>query len=397
MMNRKERLLLLLLACINFTHILDFMVMMPLGNYLMPKFNIDAQKFSNIVASYNYAAFVTGIVAAFVVDRYDRKKVLVFGYSGFLIGTLLCAFASSYHLLIGARIVAGLFGGLVGAQVLSIVADSFSYEKRGMAMGFLMTAFSMASVLGVPLGLYMANLFSWHAPFYFIVGLGVIILPAVIRYVPSMTGHLQWDKPKGIAIRQTLKNVFGIPAQRAGLLLNAGLMLGHFCIIPFINPYMEFNVGISRNHAPLIYMIGGALTLFSAVIWGKLSDKYGKLNIFTICAVLSLIPIWFITNMPPIILPYVLVATGTWFVFANGRTISAQAMVSNVVPPEHRGSYMSFNSSIQQLFTGMASNIAGLIIVSGTDHKLYHYDTVGYLSIGVIATCALLARRLGVK
>jgi MFS transporter, DHA1 family, inner membrane transport protein len=396
-MNRNERILLFLLACINFTHILDFMVMMPLGNYLMPKFNINAQKFSNIVAAYNYAAFVTGIVAAFVVDRYDRKKVLVVGYVGFLLGTLLCAFAPNYILLLGARIIAGLFGGLIGAQVLSIVADAFGYERRGMAMGVLMTAFSMASVLGVPISLYMANHISWHAPFFLIVGVGIFILPAVMRYVPSMKGHLQNIPTKKIAIWQTFKNIFSVRTQRAGLLLNAGLMLGHFCIIPFINPYMEFNVGISKDHAALIYMVGGALTLISAMVWGRLADKFGKLNIFILCAVLSLIPIWFITNMPPTPLGLVLTTTGIWFVMANGRTICAQAMVSNVVSAEHRGSFMSFNSSIQQLFTGIASNLAGFIIVSKTDHQLLHYDIVGYISIGVIAACVFLAGRLGVK
>jgi MFS transporter, DHA1 family, inner membrane transport protein len=373
------------------------MVMMPLGNYLMPKFNINAQKFSNIVAAYNYAAFVTGIVAAFVVDRYDRKKVLVVGYVGFLLGTLLCAFAPNYILLLGARIIAGLFGGLIGAQVLSIVADAFGYERRGMAMGVLMTAFSMASVLGVPISLYMANHISWHAPFFLIVGVGIFILPAVMRYVPSMKGHLQNIPTKKIAIWQTFKNIFSVRTQRAGLLLNAGLMLGHFCIIPFINPYMEFNVGISKDHAALIYMVGGALTLISAMVWGRLADKFGKLNIFILCAVLSLIPIWFITNMPPTPLGLVLTTTGIWFVMANGRTICAQAMVSNVVSAEHRGSFMSFNSSIQQLFTGIASNLAGFIIVSKTDHQLLHYDIVGYISIGVIAACVFLAGRLGVK
>ena len=363
----------------------------------MPKFNINAQKFSNIVAAYNYAAFVTGIIAAFVVDRYDRKKILVFGYVGFLIGTLLCAFAPNYILLLGARVIAGLFGGLIGAQVLSIVSDAFGYERRGMAMGVLMTAFSMASVLGVPISLYMANHISWHAPFFLIVGAGIFVLPAVMRYVPSMTVHLQNTQPQKIAIWQTFKNIFSVRTQRAGLMLNAGLMLGHFCIIPFINPYMEFNVGISKDNAALIYMVGGALTLFSAMVWGRLADKFGKLNIFIICAVLSLIPIWFITNMPPTSLGLVLTTTGIWFVMANGRTICAQAMVSNVVSAEYRGSFMSFNSSIQQLFTGIASNLAGFIIISKANHQLLHYDIVGYISIGVIAACVFLAGRLGVK
>jgi predicted MFS family arabinose efflux permease len=394
-MNNKEKILLLLMASINFTHILDFMIMMPLGNYLMPEFGITARQFSAVVAAYNFAAFFTGIFAAFVVDRFDRKQVLVFGYAGFLVGTLLCALAPSYPLLMAARVVAGLFGGLIGAQVLSIVADLFAYEKRGRAMSWLMTAFSMASVVGVPLSLYMARFISWHAPFYFIVAVGVVVLLMVLRYVPSITGHLQANKPRP-NMRQTLADVFGVPAQRAALFFSGAMMVGHFIIIPFINPYMEFNLGFSKTQTPLIYIVGGTVTIFSSIFWGRLADKYGKLRIFTIAGTLSIIPVFFITQMPVWPLWLVLVPFAFWFGLANGRTISMQAMVSQVVKPEHRGSFLSFNSSIQQLFTGLASTLAGFIVVSGPDHKIGHYNWLGYISVAVIALCLLLARRLKV-
>lgn len=395
-MTRKEKILLILLAALNFTHILDFMIMMPLGNYLMPAFDVGAGAFAGAVAGYNYAAFAAGILASFFVDRYDRKKILVLAYIGFLIGTLLCALAPTFWLLTLARIVAGLFGGVVGAQVLSIVGDTFPYEKRGRAMSWLMTAFSFASVIGIPLSLYMARFISWHAPFYFIVLLGVIVLIAVIKYVPAITQHLEAGRP-AFSIINTISAIFTDRGQRAALLFSGLLMLGHFLIIPFVNPFMEFNVGFSKTQTPLIYMVGGITTLFTAMMWGRMADKYGKLRIFTITGILAIIPVLLITNLPHMPFALALVPFAFWFGVTNGRAISAQSMISQVVPSQSRGSFMSFNASVQQLFTGMASTIAGLVVISNEQHQIFNYQYLGYMSAAVLLICLWFAGRLGVK
>ena len=392
-MERKEKILLLLLAAINFTHILDFMIIMPLGNYLMPYFHISTQQFSMIVSAYSYAAFTTGIIAAFVIDKFDRKKSLLFGYSGFIIGTALCGFAPNYQFLIFARMLAGLFGGLIGAQVLSIVADTFPYEKRGRAMGYLMAAFSMASVLGVPLSLYIANIFSWHAPFLLVAGLGLILIPLNIRYIPPVRGHLQ------SAANRKLLEAFQIIFSRGSTLLALGLtaflFFGHFLVVPFLNPYMEFNVGFTKNEIPLTYVVGGTATLFSAPFFGKMADRKGKFLVFILCSLLALPFIYFITNMPPIPFYFVLIATGFWFVMANGRSIASQAMISNVIESEYRGSFMSLNSSFQQLFVGSASFMAGLIVTNDpVTKKIFHFHWVGYLSIAVLLLAVLMGWRL---
>ena len=388
-MNRSERILLFLLASINFTHILDFMIIMPLGNYLMPYFHISTQQFSLIVSAYSYAAFTSGIIAAFIIDNFDRKKSLLFGYIGFIVGTLLCGLAPDYKFLIAARIMAGLFGGLIGAQVLSIVADTFSYERRGRAMGYLMAAFSVASVLGVPLSLYVANIISWHAPFIMVAIMGFLLIPFIIKFVPPMKGHITENGNRKPA------EAFLIIFSRKNALLAIGLsslmVFGHFLIVPFINPFMEFNVGFTKNQIPLTYVVGGFATLFSAPFFGKLADKVGKLKVFVICSLLSLPFVYFITNMPAIAFYYVLVATGIWFVVANGRMIAAQAMVSNVIEPQYRGSFMSVNSSLQQLFVGSASFMAGLIVSNDpVSKKIFHYEWVGYLSIAILAFCIFL-------
>jgi predicted MFS family arabinose efflux permease len=309
---------------------------------------------------------------------------------------LFCALAPTFWLLTIARIVAGLFGGVIGAQVLSIVGDTFVYEKRGRAMSWLMTAFSFASVIGIPLSLYMARFISWHAPFYFIVILGVIILIAAIKYVPPMKHHLVGGRPT-FSIINTISAIFTDRRQRAALLFSGLLMMGHFLIIPFVNPFMEFNVGFSKTQTPLIYMVGGITTLFTAMMWGRMADKYGKLRIFTITGALAIIPVLLITNLPHMPFALALVPFAFWFGVTNGRAISAQSMISQVVPSQSRGSFMSFNASVQQLFTGLAGTIAGVVVVSNEQHQIGNYQYLGYMSAGVLLLCIWLAGRLGVK
>ena len=286
-MSKNERLIIFLLACINFTHILDFMIMMPLGNYLMPYFSINPKQFSFLVGAYTFTAAAAGFTAAFFVDKFDRKKVLLFGYMGFLLGTFACGFAHTYETLMSARILAGLFGGLIGAQVMSIIADLFGYERRGAAMGAVMSSFAIASTIGVPLSLYLSNIFSWHAPFLFVGFLGIIIVPLVIRFIPPVTGHISTKKNEVHRFHAIL-SVINSREQRMALLFSALVMLGHFLIIPFINPYLEFNLGFTKDQTPLVYLFGGIASFIAAIVLGKLSDKIGKLNVFTFSVIFHL-------------------------------------------------------------------------------------------------------------
>lgn len=399
-MDRKERIILAILASLNFTHILDFMIMMPLGNYLMPHFNITAQFFSWIVAAYPVTACVSGLIAAFYVDQFDRKRVLLFAYIGFLVGTICCGIAPDPYFLMAARILTGFFGGLIGAQVLSIIADTFPYEKRGRAMGTVFMAFSIASVFGVPFSLYLANLVSWHAPFIFIGILGAPIVLLIAKFLPPMRIHLQPVETEGRFrpdVKKVIVDVFNNKSQLLALGLSSLLMLGHFLVIPFINPYMEFNIGWSKSETPLIYMVGGVCALISSAVIGRMADKYGKLKVFLICLFLSLIPIFLITDMPRIPFILMLAIFGFWFTFSTGRNIPAQAMITTVVNPAQRGQFMSFNSSVQQLFTGLASVIAGMIVVKDASGKILFYNWVGYLSATIVFCSFFLARMLARK
>jgi MFS transporter, DHA1 family, inner membrane transport protein len=387
-MNENRKVILFLLAALNFTHILDFMIMMPLGNYLMPYFKINPRQFSLLVGAYTLSAAVSGFAAAFFVDKFDRKKFLLFAYGGFLIGTLFCGIAPNYPLLLMARIFAGLFGGMIGAQVLSIISDIFPYEERGKAMGSVMSAFAVASTLGVPFALYIANAFSWHAPFIFVVILGLAIYPFLYRFIPPMDKHLKQQKEHGPFY--ALQQVTGDSKQMLALLFSFLMMMGHFLIIPFINPFMEFNRGYSKMQTPMIYLVGGAASFIAANILGRWADKYGKLRVFVSCLLLSLGLVMLITHLPVVPFFVVLSFFGIWFVFSTGRAVTAQAMLSNVVPAAQRGSFMSFNSSVQQLGTSTASFVAGLVVTADADGKIMHYGWLGWLSVMVLLACLLI-------
>lgn len=264
-------------------------------------------------------------------------------------------------------------------------------------MGMIMAAFSVASVFGVPFGLYIANHFNWHGPFIFVAALGALLVPLVMHYMPKMNAHLKSGPLPILPPAKLIGDIFKDSNQLLALSLSACLMMGHFMIIPFLNPFMEFNMGYSKSQTPMIYMVGGALTLFSSPLMGKLADKIGKHRLFIILVLVSILPIALITNLPKIPFYVVLSITGFWFVVSSGRSIPAQAMISNVVPPERRGSFMSFNASVQQIFVGLASVIAGIIVVNTPDNKVLHYEMTGYLSIGIILLSILIAGKLHTK
>jgi predicted MFS family arabinose efflux permease len=394
-MSNKEKILVFILASINFTNIVDFMIMLPLGPSLMRIFNVTDQEFAYVVSAYAISAFVSGFAAAFFVDNFDRKKLLIFAYSGFIVGTFACGIAPNYTLLLIARMVAGLFGGLIGAQVLSILADAFPLERRGTAMGFLMAAFSVASVVGVPVSIYLASRYNWHMPFTTIAVMGLVILGFVIKYIPSMTAHIELVKHKNKF--EVISRIFKDSNQVYALLLSFTLMFSHFAVISFMSPYMVKNVGFTESELAYIYLLGGAITMFTAPLIGKLSDRYGKFKIFSIFAVLAVVPLIVLTNLGATSISVALLFTSIFFIISGGRIIPSQALISSVVDPQHRGSFMSINSSVQQLATGSAAFVTGLVVYTDAQHHFHHFEYVGYASAFLSLVCIVIGRKLNVK
>ena len=391
-MSKDQKLILYLLACVQFTNIMDFMIMMPMGPILMKAFDITAREYSFLVSAYSLSAGICGFIAAFFVDKFDRKDVLTIAYVGLLIGTFACSIAPTYTMLMLARIVAGVFGGVLGSQVIAIVGDTISYEHRAEGMSIIMAAFSTASVLGVPLGMYLASTISWHIPFMFVVVVGFVNLLLIYKYLPSLRSHINQSliKPSPFAV---LTNIWKDSNQMMALGLSVIIMFGHFCTIPSLSPYLTLNVGMSVDNVSLIYLVGGAVTIFSARIVGKIADQKGKYFIFAICGTLFLIPVFLMTNLQPgTSLPLILFVTSMFFLFANGRTITMQAIVSGVVDNQQRGGFTSINSSMIQLGSGAASLVGGLIVEKAPNGTLLHYEWVGYMSISFMIVGIILGK-----
>jgi predicted MFS family arabinose efflux permease len=396
-MSKREKIIVLLLASVNFTHILDFMIMMPLGNYLMPEFDISPKQFSLLLASYPISSFISGIIMFFFADRFERKKLLLLTYAGFIAGTVACGLAYTYSWLLGARIIAGLFGGILGGQVLAIIGDLFTYERRGTAMGAVMSAFAIASSVGVTISLYLVDIFkdNWHLPFLLVAGIAVIILPLSVVHLPVLNRHLlSADSPLKENRWSQFFAVFRNRNTGLALLFSGLMMMGHFLIIPFINPYMEFNMGFSKGLTPVVFLVGGVASLIAAIYLGRLSDKVGKLPVFSYCVLLSFIFVVLLTNLPALPFTVVLGFFAVWFALATGRAVTSQTMVTAVTTETQRGSFMSLNSSIQHLGTGAAALIAGYIVTKEENGRLLRYEWVGYLSVLVLLAGFFLGRYL---
>lgn len=392
---KQEKALLWTLAAINFIHIVDFMILMPLGPQLMRLFDISPSQFGFLVSSYTFSAGVSSFFGAFVLDRFDRKKILLWVYVGFTLGTLGCALSPNYAVLLLARVVSGIFGGLTSALILAIIGDVVPHERRGSAMGLVMSAFSFASVMGVPLGLFSASLSNWHLPFYILSILSVLSLGMIVKSVPSITGHLK-DKQVRPRPFEVISKVTSNANQMRAITLSIMMMLGQFMIIPFLSPYNVANVGFSELQLTYVYMAGGACTIFTSPWVGKLADKKGKLKIFTIFMLLNLIPIAIITHLGITPVGLVLLVTTLFFVTSNGRYVPAAAMITGTAQPENRGSFLSFNSAVQQLAAGLASLIAGMMIGENALGQLTNFNYVGYLAIFFSLLCIPLARRIQV-
>lgn len=387
---KSERLLLFTLAAIQFSHIMDFMIMMPLGPQLMRIFEISPQQFSMLVSGYTFSAGVFGFLSAFVADRFARKPLLMFLFTGFVFGTLACSLAPGYGILLAARILTGAFGGILSAMVFAVVGDTIPLERRGTAMGWVTAAFSAASVFGVPFGLFLASKISWHAPFLFLACLGIPVWLMAWRFIPNTP---QPDHTRENPL-QLVQRVSQDRNQQWALLLIILMMLGQFSVIPFLSPSMVANVGFSESNLAYIYLLGGFTTLFTGPWIGRLADRYGRQRVLYCFLVLSILPIIWITHLGPSPMLMVLALTTCFFVLSGGRMIPVMAMMTAAVVPRYRGSFMSLQSAVQQISAGIASLLAGWIIIENGQGQLLNYPVVGYLAAVTSILSLFVARRI---
>ena len=392
---RNEKVLLVLLAAVQFTNILDFVIMMPLGPQLMPALGIGPRQFGLVISAYTLSAGATGLAAAFFLDRFNRRTALLALYLGFGLGTVACALAPTYEWLVAARVLTGAFGGVLGSLVLAVVGDAVPEARRGQAIGVVMGAFSVASVLGVPLGLLLASRYSWHLPFLVLGGLSLGLWPVIYRMMPPMRGHLGEQRAQPFSERvAAVTGLFRRAAVRAALGLTALIMLGQFTVISFLSPSLVGNVGFTPAQLSYVYLVGGALTFFTSPLVGRLADRYGKARVFAVLTVATAPVLLLVTQLGPTPQPLVLGLTALLFLVVGGRFVTATALVTTVVPAAQRGAFMSLNTAVQQLAAGAAAYLAGLMVVSTPSGALLRYEWVGYVAVVANGLSLLVVRRV---
>ena len=390
--DRQEWMLLAVLGSIQFTNLMDFVILMPLGPQLMRVFSISPQQFGLAVSAYTFSAGVVGIVGALFIDRFDRRSILLGLYAGFAFGNLFCAVAQSYEVLLVGRVVTGAFGGLMGATVFAVVADVVPEIRRGAAMGTVMTSFSLATVAGVPVGLFLANNFGWHIPFFMLAGTSSIVLVVGYFSLPSVRGHIVHG-PTTSPFR-SLFELLREPSHINAFVLVSAIVVAGFSVIPYLSPFLVANVGLTESDLPYIYLLGGGATIFTSRFFGKLSDRWGNQKAFGWIIGCSIVPIIAITNLPRLPLWIVLTVTTVFMILTSGRWVPAMAMVTSSVTPEKRGSFMSVNSSIQQISSGIAAYGGGLILGKSPTGELTNFGIVGIIAVATSLLCIILSKRM---
>lgn len=397
MLLRSELILLSALFLIQFTHILDFVIIMPLGEEFMSTFGVDNRGFGIIVSSYTISAGFFSLISAFFQDRFDRKKTLIFCYVGFIAGTLFCAISPDYRTLVFSRIMAGAFGGVLGSSILAILGDIIPFERRGKASGILMASFSLATIAGVPIGLRLAHNYGWNSPFLALSGASALILVYSIFTVPNVTEHLK--KRVHVQIIPYYMNILKEKNHLAAFTLTAVMMMAGFSVIPFISPYMQLNLGFSKLDLELVYFCGGAATFITSVLIGFAADRFGKMSTFTALALLSCIPLLAVTNLPQMEKWKVLIVSTSFFVLVSGRFVPAMAIItSSVNKQENRGGFMSLNTFTQQVASGIAATVSSIIITQANPKApLENYPYVGIIAVICSVLSILLIRMIRVS
>jgi len=384
----RELGLLLVLAAVQLTNILDFMIVMPLKPF-MDDLGLTPQKFGAIVSAYAFSASLAGFLAAGFIDRFSRKQAMLVLYTGFIIGTGICAASSGFWMLLLARCVTGAFGGLLGAMVFTIIGDSFPDKKRGLATGVVMGSFSLASIAGVPLGLIAAQFLGWKAPFAILVGASSPVLLGAFFLLPSLKGHLGQGKPPARGRLAILLE----PLHLRAFLFMGVIIFGGFMVVPYLAHYMVANVGLLKSDLKYIYLCGGLTTLVTSPLIGRLSDRFGKLRVFTPLALFAVLPTLLVTNLGPLPLYVALLISTIYMMATSGRMVPAMALVMGCVRPADRGGFLSLNASVQHLASGLGAQIAALLVGTAAGGALTGFSWVGLCAaISMIASVPLAGR-----
>jgi len=405
-----EKLVVLLIAAIQFVNILDFMIVMPLGPDFTVQLDIASKNLGLITGSYTAAAAVSGIAGAFFLDRFDRRKALAFSMLGLVIGTAAGGLAHSMDTLLAARVFAGLFGGPATSLSLAVISDVVPAQRRGKAVGTVMAGFSVASIVGVPAALEIAHAAgTWRAPFFAVAGLGAIVAAGVVLALPPLRVHLlRGVTPPGFGMLRQLGRPLPLLAYGGTI----AMMFSAFMLIPSIPVYLEFNLGyrgegwladilasLGTTYRPSVlgplYLFGGLASLAVMQIVGRATDRFGSARMSWIGAVLVglVIYLWFVDYNPTV--PVIALFVG-FMAASSMRGVPARTLDTKIPAPAERASFMSMQSAVQHLSLAFAAGISSFMLAEGPDKNLIGIETVAVVAlvfVVLLPTFVTLAER----
>ena len=387
--SRYQVFVIAILTTLQFSIILDFMVLSPLGAFLIRDWRIHPSQFGLVVSVYAWSAGISGLLSAGFADKFDRKKFLLFFYIGFLAGTMLCAFAPNYRFLLFARIITGIFGGVIGSISFAIISDLFKWEVRGRVMGFVQMAFAASQVLGLPIGLLLADRFGWHSPFWMIAAVGLLVGVVIVVYMKPVREHLRIRSDQRHPFHHLVKTISQPQYLRAFMAMTL-LATGGFMLMPFGSTFSNLNLGIRLGQLWILYGITGAFTIIASPLIGKMSDRIGKYKIFVFGSIISSIIVLIYTHLGITPMWIIIMLSVLLFVGITSRMITSSALMTAVPEQQDRGAFMSINASVQQIAGGIASWVAGWIVVQSSNGPLQHYDILGYVVIGTMCITVVM-------
>ena len=389
-----ERIVVLLLALTQFSVVLDFMVMAPLGDILTKSMKLSPSDFGLIVSAYAFSAGVSGLLSAGFADRFDRKKILLFFYIGFIIGTFLCGISNSFITLFLSRIFTGIFGGVMGSISMAILTDLFPIEKRGRAMGTIQMGFGASQVLGIPIGLYVANLWGWEAPFLMIVGLAIVIGLLLFFYLKPVTSHLA--NHQKVNPLTHFWNTLSKKSYALGFVTTASIAIGGFMMMPYGTIFAVNNLGILQDQLPFLFMASGITSLILMPLMGRLSDKINKVKLFGYSTAALVVICLVYTNLGLTPFFIVLIINILMMSSITSRIVPSTTLISMVPESNDRGAFMSINASLQQIAGGIAAIIGGQIITQQNEFApIQNYNIVGIVVSVVSLITIFLMYKIG--
>lgn len=378
-----ERMLVFLIGAVQFVNILDFVMVMPLGPDFAKALAIPASQVGLIGGSYTAAGCVSGVAGLYFLDRFDRRKALAVSMVGLVVGTAAGGLATGLYSLLAARVIAGLFGGPATSLALAIIADLVPVERRGRALGAVMGAFSVASIVGVPAALKMAELGSWHTPFFVVAGLGLVVVVGAIFALPPVTVHL--EQPRTPQSQVGMRDLFLRRDVVLSYSMTAVSMMGGFIVIPNISAFVQENLGFPREDLWLIYFVGGFISIATLRVAGRLVDRQGSLRVASFSAVMKVLALYlcFLAVAPPVD-EWLLIGLFVLFFMAMGtRNVSVSTLASRVPETAIRARFMSMQSAVQHAASAAGAFLSAQLLSVLPDGRLEGMERVVYTSMAL--------------